>query len=396
MSCNGTSSCLCGCCAGTSVQTPQQVSNLPGLPALSYRAGTWAGFKESMLARLSSSTYPALAALKTRDDDDFTIAFLDAAATVLDILTFYQERLANESYLRTAVQLQSLVELSRLIGYQPSPGVSAIAYLAFTLKTTPGQPPDPTTAAITIPAGTQVQSVPVQGQTPQTFETSADIQAKPDWNALPVQAGLPWAPGTTTSVYLAGTSTRLKVGDVLLIVGVERQPLNPVSSNAPSEQWDVMVLNTVTVDSVRNLTYVAWRRSGTSLAASTRRWTSVTIYALRQKAALFGNNAPNPNLFTNPTAPTTTATFPNLIDTTTNTADWAWINFKIQSNSAIDLDAAYSKIVVGSWFVLRAKDNTTVPAQDNALLLNVAGASTVSRANFTLSGKVTSCAGLPT
>ena len=27
-----------------------------------------------MLARLSSSDYPALAALKTRDDDDFTIA----------------------------------------------------------------------------------------------------------------------------------------------------------------------------------------------------------------------------------------------------------------------------------------------------------------------------------
>ena len=221
MSCSGTPTCLCGCCAGTSVQTPQQICNPPGLPAIAYRSGTWAGFKESMLSRLSSSDYPALAALKTRDDDDFTIAFLDATATVLDILTFYQERLANESYLRTAVQLQSLVELSRLIGYQPSPGVSAAAYLAFTLKTTPGQPPDPTTAAIKIPAGTQVQSVPVQGQTPQTFETATDIAAKPDWNALPVQAGLPWKP-CATSVYLAGTQTQLKPGDVLLILGVER------------------------------------------------------------------------------------------------------------------------------------------------------------------------------
>ena len=81
-----------------------------------------------MLARLSSSDYPALAALKTRDDDDFTVAFLDATAMVLDILTFYQERLANESYLRTAGQLRSLIELSRLIGYQPSSGVSASRY----------------------------------------------------------------------------------------------------------------------------------------------------------------------------------------------------------------------------------------------------------------------------
>ncbi len=85
-----------------------------------------------MLARLSSSDYPALAALKTRDDDDFSIAFLDATAVVLDILTFYQERLANESYLRTATQLYSLTQLSQLIGYQPSPGVSASTYLAFT------------------------------------------------------------------------------------------------------------------------------------------------------------------------------------------------------------------------------------------------------------------------
>src|SRR5271165_3409960 len=128
MSCNGTSNCACGCCAGTSVQTPQPRSTAPGLSAVPYRAGTWASFKESMLARLSSSDYPALLPLKTRDDDDFTIALLDATSVVLDILTFYQERLANENYLRTAVQLRSLVELSRLIGYQPAPGVSASTY----------------------------------------------------------------------------------------------------------------------------------------------------------------------------------------------------------------------------------------------------------------------------
>src|SRR5215472_17276336 len=120
MSCTGTSSCICGCCAGTSVQTPQMETNPPGQPAISHRAGTWATFKESMLARLSSSDYPALAGLRTRSDDDFTIALLDAASVMLDVLTFYQERLANESYLRTAVQLRSVTELSRLINYQPA------------------------------------------------------------------------------------------------------------------------------------------------------------------------------------------------------------------------------------------------------------------------------------
>ena len=189
MTCSGTSSCLCGCCAGTSVQTPVVPLNTAGLSSISYRAGTWASFKESMLARLSSSDYPALSRLKTREDDDFTIAFLDSAAMMLDILTFYQERLANESYLRTATQVRSLIELSRLIGYQPAPGVAASTYVAFALQAAPGQATNPAAAAITIPAGTQFQSVPAQGQTPQTFETSADIPAKPDWNALGVPNG---------------------------------------------------------------------------------------------------------------------------------------------------------------------------------------------------------------
>ena len=159
-SCTCSAGCTCGCCAGTSVATPQQISNAPGQPAIAYRTGTWAQFNESMLARLSSASYPALSALMTRDNDDFTIAFLDASAVMLDILSFYQERLANESYLLTAQQLQSLAELSYLIGYQPAPGIAASVYLAFTLTTTPNAPSDPTTAPITIPAGTQVQSVP--------------------------------------------------------------------------------------------------------------------------------------------------------------------------------------------------------------------------------------------
>src|SRR6516162_8152015 len=258
MSCTGTPNCLCGCCMGTNVQTPQAESNLPGLSSIAYRAGTWATFKESMLARLSTSDYPALTRLRTRDDDDFTIAFLDASSIVLDILTFYQERLANESYLRTAVQLRSLIELSRLIGYQPAPGVSASAYVAFTLKTAPGQTPDPSSPPITIPKGTQIQSVPAQGQTPQTFETSADILAKADWNALPVQTGQPWVPPGNSTLYLSGTSTQLQPGDSLLILGVDREKWNNPNAWSQREQWDVVVLNLVQVDKARNLTKVGW------------------------------------------------------------------------------------------------------------------------------------------
>src|SRR4051812_4630346 len=92
----------CGCCEGIGAVVPLSIANRPGLPAIAYRVGTHATFKRSLLAGLSDSTRGGLRGLKTRDDDDFAIALLDAWATVADVLTFYGERIANESYLRTA------------------------------------------------------------------------------------------------------------------------------------------------------------------------------------------------------------------------------------------------------------------------------------------------------
>jgi hypothetical protein len=383
MTCSGTSSCICGCCSGISVQTPQGKCNLPGLSSIAYRTGTWATFKDSMLARLSTSAYPALSQLKTRDDDDFSIALLDATSVVLDILTFYQERLANESYLRTATQLRSLIELSRLIGYQPVPGIAALTYLAFSIKAATGQPPNPSSTTITIPSGTQVQSVPAQGQTPQIFETSADILAKPDWNALAVQTGVPWTPPGSNSVYLDGTTTQLNLGDSLLILGAERESWNVGSATPPSRQWRVVVLNQVTVDNVRKLTYVTWDRhlSHESGGATASAWSTAKVFAFRQKVALFGNNAPSPYLFVNATTNTDTS-LPHLINEHVN--PWRWRGFHIVDSKHIDLNTSCSKFVVGSWFALASGGK--------AQLYKVQKNTAVSLAEFGLSAKVTELA----
>ncbi len=386
MSCSGTSTCTCGCCAGTSVQTPQMQTNRAGLNALAYRVGTWSTFKESMLARLSSSDYPALQALKTRDHDDFTIAFLDATSVVLDILTFYQERLVNESYLRTATQVQSLTELARLIGYQPAPGVSASTYLAFSLRPATGQPPDPSAAPITIPAGTQVQSVPAPGQKPQTFETSADIPAKPDWNALPVRTGSPWMPATNdTSVYLAGTATQLQPGDLFLIVGDER-----VSSNT-NENWDVRAVATVTVDGPNNRTLVTWNEGlgggGVSPASLHPKF-----YAFRQRAALFGYNALQPVFLSSAQLAYFNTTLKLLNSAGT---DWDFSNSQSSANKGlyksqlIDLDGIYSKIVPHGWIALIVPDaeNTRSPA-GLVTLYRVNSITTISRSDFGIGAKL--------
>jgi hypothetical protein len=383
MSCNGATDCLCGCCSGISVQTPQLESNLPGQPSIVYRAGTWATFKASMLARLSSAGFPALAPLKTRDDDDFSIALVDATSVVLDILTFYQERLANESFLRTATQLQSLTELVRLIGYQPAPGVAASAYLSFTLSAATGLPTNPSTQAITIPKGTQVQSVPAQGKTPQTFETSLDILAKPDWNALPVQTGIPWLPPGANSLYLNGTSTQLQPGDSLLILGAGRENWTP-GGVGPDQDWDVVVLNQVKADILRNLTYVTWdqRLDHGPGGPGPAKWTTAKVFAFRQKAALFGNNAPAANLFADSSDPFFTS-LPDLIDDTQD--PWQWFNYSLQDRESIDLNAPYPKVVVATWFALTKPSGI-------AQLYKVKRSTSQSFARFGLSAKVTELA----
>lgn len=174
-----------GCCDETTAQPA--LYNRPGLAALAYRLGTHPYFLRRMLRRLpveeiadgAHAGERPLAALTTRASDDPAIAMLDAAAVLLDVLTFYQERVANEGYLRTATERLSVRELARTIGYELNPGVAASAFLAFTVDNATGAP----TVAV-VPAASKVMSVPVPGEQPQTFETIAEITARVDWNAL--------------------------------------------------------------------------------------------------------------------------------------------------------------------------------------------------------------------
>jgi hypothetical protein len=383
MSCTETPDCLCGCCAGTAVETPACGENLPGLPAIAYRTGTWATFKSSMLARLSSADYPALAALKTRDDDDFSIALLDASAVMLDILTFYQERLVNESYLRTATQLPSLTELARLIGYQPAPGVGSSVYLSFTLQTAPGAPVDPSATAITIPKGTQVQSVPAQGQTPQTFETSADIIAKAEWSALPVQTGVTWIPKLgDLSVYLQGTATQLQPGDAILIVGDER--LNGLSTDP---HWDLRIVTAVETDTTSGRTHVTWSAPlGDASAGVAPASKDPAFYALRQRASLFGYNAVNPLMLTAKTR----AALGSLLSGNEWTFGTTASGTNLATANLVDLDAVYSKLTVGGWVALVDPDGKASHSPSGAIILClIKSVTSLSRSDHAMSARIT-------
>ncbi|HME35239.1 MAG TPA: putative baseplate assembly protein [Candidatus Sulfotelmatobacter sp.] len=221
----------CACCVGIEQETPQTTVNRPGLTAIAYRVGTHAQFEASLLARLHSSRQVALKALTTRGDDDFTIALLDAFSTVADVLTFYTERVANEAYLRTAVERRSVLELAQLIGYELRPGVAASTCLAFTVDpaqgalgtalvppTTAGVVPEPA-PTITVPVGTKVQSVPGPNEQPQTFETIERINARAEWNTISPRLTQPQQIVTTSqSFILTRAINTIKNGDRVLIM----------------------------------------------------------------------------------------------------------------------------------------------------------------------------------
>ena len=378
----------CGCCEGIAASTPQGVSNRAGLSAIAYRIGEYAQFKDSMLAGLSSS---ALDALRTRDADDFTLGLIDAVACAADVLTFYQERLANESYLRTATERVSLQEMAKLIGYHLRPGVAAETLLAFALETPRapprGLPPEPGAfltgipTSLTLSSGLQVQSVPGPDEKPQTFETVEEITARPEWNAVRPWMSAPRTPGFgATETWLQGVANDLKPGDALLFVGEEF-----LATPSTNDNWDFRLIDFVEVEIANDRTHVTWKRGLGSVSPHSNPPVPPQVHVLRQRAAVFGGNAPlwrsmNTEFKTNyPIDPNN----PN-----------EWPSYTISRNAGhVDLDSVFAEVRPGSFAVLAKggfnRADEKFPSGTYVELYKVASTSEVSRAEFAISGKVT-------
>jgi predicted phage baseplate assembly protein len=463
----------CGCCEGISAETPARVFNRPGLSAIAYRAGAHAQFKETMLARLSASRQAALDGLNTRDDDDFSIALLDAWATVADVLTFYQERIANESYLRTATERLSALELARLIGYELRPGVAAGTYLAFTLEDAPGafgqainlsnlaqavpEAPPP----ITIDAGVKAQSVPGPGEQPATFETVEAIEARVEWNALKPRLQQPQNLSKDMgSVVFQGTATSLKPGDKLLIdasdgrrvrtvfkvtandeakttrVDFETPGLAPpayqrpagLPKGAPADFPAQTTLNETTAQAIINK---QWSEEDLSALAKMQNWPVASlvaninkqatsgkftggngVFAFRQRAAIFGYNAPNYDLLVaslragEDNQSNVVTAFRAMLQATTPRLDISsvganvsslpgvlannWEDRTLEQDSdpsgnmrKVDLDNAYPGIAKEGWLVLSAPFGATTREET----FKVRDHAEIARSAYTVSGK---------
>lgn len=354
--------CACGACRGIRAETPVVIDNRPGLSAVDYRVGDHARFKESLLAGLSRSARPALRELSTRRGDDFSVALLDAFAVMADVLTFYQERIANESYLRTARERLSIGHIARLIGYQLRPGSAANVSLAFTMQEGPGA-----VEKLKLPVGTRVQSTPGPEEKAQVFETVEEVEVRPAWNGIPARAVREQELRLDTSrVRLKGGALNVRLGDGFLLVfptsdgtdfaGVFRR-VQSVKVEAQGRWTDVSLTDAL------------------APAATFHDLTPPQTgpFVFRKQASLFGYNAPNYyETHKNDTPPA--AAFD----------EWE-VNSRAHDATHTSLDTVYRDVVAGSWGVWECASELNDPRR----LFKVVAVEERGYSNYALSGKST-------
>jgi Baseplate J-like protein len=375
MSC-GATPCSCGCCAGVENATPRSVLNPPGQPSLNWRVGEWSSFRESLFASLAQD--PILRNLRTRDLSDPAIALCDAESVMLDVLTFYTERIANEGYLATATERASLAAMAREIGYVPAPGVAASCDLRFFLDETPGAP-----KSTVIPVGTKVQSLPGPDEKPQTFETVSALTARVGWNAMKPRSTQNRDPGFgDVEVTFQGANLNLQIGDMLLFVGGENR------RDITAEQWDIRKITTVSIDSKAGTTHVTWGKGLGHLKKGRRTSPAASdpqVFVFRQKANAFGFNA---------------QPFDTVPDATKRDAyglgseagvdaknQWPGFDLFRDRSHALNLDQFYPKILKDSFLVLMGPGSGSKEGYRE--LFQVASVSESAQAKFGISSKTT-------
>jgi hypothetical protein len=196
--------------------------NPPGLPQVAYRAGDFAAFRRALLSPLPGEQQLVNWA---PGPGDLGLQALEWWAYLADILTFYNERIANNDYLGTAVAQQgpsNAAGLAALLGYLAPPAITATGVVA-AIRGASGQD-----GPLVIPAGLQIASTPTANVPAQLFEVTAGRTFTGPSDAvigLPADPAL-FRPGTGTepaggatqqAVLLAG-KVAVSPGDLLVLV----------------------------------------------------------------------------------------------------------------------------------------------------------------------------------
>src|SRR5215831_18161707 len=184
--------------------TMAEIKSVNGRPTIDYMARDYDSFLQAMRA-LIPEKLPEWTDYQSQAD--FGNVLLQLFAHMGDILSYYQDRVANESFLGTAQQRRSIIHHLRLIGYQLSTAAPASATLTLTV-------PVESTATITIDRGDAFATRTQRDELPVRFEYTREQPLRINCSILPIDPttnrkyydGIPVEEGRLVREEILGTS----------------------------------------------------------------------------------------------------------------------------------------------------------------------------------------------
>jgi hypothetical protein len=193
-------------CDEKAIFTPLDIP--AGMDSLPRQMAGFPDFRRAMLTALREKY--ALNNWQARDEDDLGVMLLEMWAYVCDVLSFYDEVIANENYLRTAELRPSLRKLTDLLGYVPRPAVASSVVMTAIAE---GR------KALNLNQGTAFRSEAFDEESPQVFELDSDTSIHPLNNSWKVDPQRPTTlSGTHTTLLLQDEHKKLQKNDVFIAI----------------------------------------------------------------------------------------------------------------------------------------------------------------------------------
>jgi hypothetical protein len=194
---------------------PPKIVQVGKRPIIDYVTKDYEGFKQGMLGLIPQ----LLPNWTDRTENDFGVVLIELFAYVADILSYYQDRVANEAYLSTATQRRSVVELLRLIDYMVDPGLAASALVHIDVTA------DVDVTALAPPGALpyRVKTTGIPGQDDRIFEVTQPFSLRLLNNAITITG--PTLTAGISSVTVAKNSHALGRGDIVYLEETTQQKI---------------------------------------------------------------------------------------------------------------------------------------------------------------------------
>jgi len=166
------------------------------VPQIDYTSKDYTSIKEDLIDLIPSF----VPSWTNRDPADFGMALIELFSYMGDILNYYIDRSANEAFIGTASQRDSVLQISRLLGYNPTAATAATVTLTFY---------NSSASTITVPVKTQVATTPSSNGslTQIIFETNSQVVVPAKVGTVDGSITVAATQGYTVTSEEVGTST---------------------------------------------------------------------------------------------------------------------------------------------------------------------------------------------